>query len=166
MTTKKPSSKVSSPVTNLPFLEPLAPLVPPSPPTFPRFEDLVEEDAKNQMKPPTKRAPTDLFSGFLGNHIPLIEDYQKHPEKYGVETHELLELLMQGSRSVERLDANERRLLNLATLDYYQSAPAKREGKNKTLSKTAAPKSRVSRIRKPRPQRPVRAELPAFWWES
>ena len=166
MTTKKPSSKELSPDSSLPFLEPLKPLEPLSPPTFPRFTDLVEEDAMRQTQPTKTRAPTDLFSGFLGNHLPLIEDFQRHPEKYGTETHELLELLMHGSRSVEQLNANERRLLNLATLDYYQSTPKKPAEKRTTLSKTATTKSRVPRIRKPRPQRTARAELPSFWWES
>jgi len=162
MTTKKPSSKASSPDINLPFLEPLEPLAPLSPLTFPRFEDLVAEDLKKQTT--QTRKETDLFSGYLGDPAVLLEDFQLHPEKYGVETHELMGQLMQGSKSVEHLNPSDRRLLNLATVDYYQAAPAKPAEKKRQFTKSAGAQQRPSRIRKPRPQRTARAELPDFWW--
>lgn len=163
MTTKPPSQKASSNDTSLPFLEPLPPLVPPSPPTFPRFSDLVEEDLLSQQVRPKKR-DTGLFAGYLGNPQILIADYQAHPERYGSETHALLEQLMHGSTSVERLSEAELRTLDLATFDFFQAVPPKRERQPGVVRKTASASQRRSRIRKPRMPRAAATELPSFWW--
>ena len=163
MPTKKPSLKEFSPDISLPFLGPLEPLAPPSPPTFPRFEDLVREETERQATTKTKPL-MDLVSAYLPDPSPLLEDFQKNPKRYGVETHELLGQLMQGSKSVEHLSPNERTLLNRATFDYFQTAPAKPVERNVRSTKTAATAQRTSRIRKPRPPRTARTELPDFWW--
>lgn len=167
MNTKQPSVESLSIITAPTSLPPLET---PQPPSFPTFTELVEEDLAQQETPRTKRL-LDLFDGTLGDPTPLIVDYQKHPEKYGQEVHDLLEQLMQGSKSVEQLTKAERHLLNLATWDYYSAVPLKKDPPTTHGSNKARPK-RPSRQRKVVPKRakprpgadvPV-TELPAYWW--
>lgn len=165
MNTKTQSEELQSSTSSLPSLKPLAA---PTPPNFPTFAELVEEDRKAQLSPQRKKE-TDLFDGILGDLTLLVSDYQRHPEKYGIETHDLLEQLMHGSKSIEHLTTHERRLLNLATFDYYQAVPPKKDKQKPTR---AAPQRRSSahvkaKSEKPRPGIDVpETELPAYWWLS
>jgi hypothetical protein len=166
MTTKQPLSEEPSTTTSLTSLQPL---VAPPPPCFPTFSELVEQDSQEQGKPKTRRL-ADLFDGVLGDQTLLVSDYQRHPEKYGEEVRGLLEQLMQGSKSAEHLTTSERRLLNLATFDYFQAAPLKKEppvthGSNKAKPRTQAPRKAAPKREKPRPGIDVPVtELPAYWW--
>lgn len=166
MTTKQPLSEepltTTSP-TSLP------PLTPPPPPRFPTFSELVDLDNQEQETPRTGRL-ADLFDGVLGDQTLLVSDYQQHPEKYGEEVRGLLEQLMQGSKSVEHLTTSERRLLNLATFDYFQEAPLRKEapvthGSNKAKPRAQAQRKVAVKREKPRPGIDVPVtELPAYWW--
>jgi hypothetical protein len=166
MTTKQPLSEEPSTTTNLTSLQP--PVAPP-PPQFPTFSELVELEAQEQATPKMRRL-TDLFDGTLGDPTLLVSDYQRNPEKYGDEVKGLLEQLMQGSKSVERLTTSERRLLNLATFDYFQAPPLKKEppvthGSNKGKPRPQAPRKAAPKREKPRPGIDVPVtELPAYWW--
>ncbi len=158
---------------SLPEIEPLQPL------RFPTFQQLVEEDRAAQSKTPAARPLNDLFSGMLGTLEPLLADYLAHPEKYGRETHDLLEQLTHGSKSLEQLTPSERRLLNLATYDFFQAVPQKKEP---PLVKEAAPTDPEETAEEteveddsgaegdaggsgpvPGVDVPV-TELPAYWW--
>lgn len=167
MTTKQPLSEEPSTTTSLTSLPPLTP---PSPPRFLTFSEMVELDAQQQQEQPKTRRLTDLFDGVLGDQTLLVSDYQRHPEKYGEEVRGLLEHLMQGSRSVEHLTTSERRLLNLATFDYFQAVPPKKEppvthGSNKAKPRAQVPHKTASKKEKPRPGLDVPVtELPAYWW--
>jgi len=163
MNTKPSSEELPSSIVNLPSLKPLEALTPPK---FQTFDELVEEDRKEQLHPQTRKE-MDLFDGILGDPTLLVSDYQRHPEKYGAETHGLLEQLMQGSKSIERLTTHERRLLNLATFDYYQAVPPKKEvpKPTKTPDRRAAKQREAPKKEKPRPGVDVPVtELPAYWW--
>lgn len=173
MTTKPPSpSKPSSE-----FLREYLPeLEAPSFPKFPTFAELVEAEQKS---PPTT-APkklNDLFDGILGDLTPLLSDYARCPEKYGEETHPLLEQLTSGSKSLEQLSENERRILNLATFDFYQVDPPKKEAARPPLVKESSAKDGLEleeelRDEEPETQGPgprpgidvPETELPAYWW--
>lgn len=160
----KPSSE--KPQLNTASLLSLKPLEAPTPPKFPTFKELVEEDKQDQLRPPLKKE-TDLFDGILGDLTLLVSDYQRHPEKYGIETHDLLEQLMHGSKSIEHLTTHERRLLNLATFDYYQSKPQKKDHQKtqKPPERRAATPRKVPKKERPRPGVDVPVtELPAYWW--
>jgi hypothetical protein len=117
----KPS--VDTELPSLPKIERLSPL------QFPTFQQLVEEDRASQQvaSSPTPKKLNDLFDGMLGDLTPLLTDYQDHPEKYGAETHDLLEQLTHGSKSLEQLSTMERTLLNRATFDFFQAVPKKPE---------------------------------------
>lgn len=156
---------------------------PPSPPVFPTFQQLVEEDlvSLSSSLVPTRKL-NDLFDGMLGTLDPLLADYQANPEKYGVETHALLEQLMHGSKSLEQLSTTERRLLNLATLDFYAVVqpkvepprPVAREMAEEDAEPDAGAehdeeeKSASADTKKPEAPIPgvdvPVTELPAYWW--
>lgn len=169
MTTKRSLPKTpseSTELTSLPKIEP------PSPLKFPTFAELVELE---QNQPPTtgRRKMNDLFDGVLGDVTLLLADFQDHPEKYGKETHGLLEQLMSGSTSIEQLSASERRLLNLATFDYYQAVPRKQPDHPARAAATPQLTRRQRRIKqkaeRPRPRPGIDVpvtELPAYWWMS
>ena len=166
-------------------MEPLSlPVIaPPSPLRFPTFQELVEADANPS---PTSGTPkpklNDLFDGILGTLDPLLADYQANPTKYGEETHQLLEQLIHGSSSLERLTTNERRLLNLATLDFYSATKPKAEAPR--LPALEAPEEEADGEAEDdhdeheknahqdtkKPEAPVPGvdvpvtELPAYWW--
>lgn len=165
MTTKQPLSEEQLTTTSLTSLPPLKA---PPPPCFPTFSELVELDKQEQEQP--RRRLADLFDGVLGDQTLLVSDYQKYPEKYGEEVRGLLEQLMQGSKSAEHLTTSDRRLLNLATFDYFQTPPLKKEppvthGSNKAKPRAQAPRKVAPQREKPRPGIDVPVtELPAYWW--
>lgn len=173
------STKQSSQHTPSETMAPLSlpAIEPPSPPQFPTFQQLVELDRESLQR--TLAAPprrlNDLFDGILGDLAPLLADYQTNPEKYGEETHELLEQLTHGSKLLEQLSANERVLLNRATFDFYQAVPPK---KPVPLVKQAEAKDPADELEgaesegadAEKPEAPVPGvdvpvtELPAYWW--
>lgn len=159
MTTRPPLLQKPDCLVELPSIQP------PMPPAFPTFSELVEEEAK---KTPTMRKKlTDLFDGTLGDLTPLVSDYQRNPEKYGAEAQELLEQLMHGCKSLERLNQSERLALNIATMDYHQpSRPKPAPAKMAKRSATRSKKPRKAKKRaEPRPGLDVPVtELPAYWW--
>lgn len=181
MSTKPKWPHEQSEITALPFppkIEPLSPL------TFPTFQQLVEVDRASL--PATLSAPprklNDLFDGILGTLDPLLADFQASPEKYGEETHALLEQLILGSKSLEQLSENERRLLNLATFDFYQTpkptpaAPLVKEAAaeddeelvdelDEEVEERRAAKNDRGQGPVPGVDVPV-TELPAYWWLS
>ena len=182
MSTKQKWQHEPSEITALPSPPKIEPL---SPPTFPTFQQLVEAERVSQQS--TSSIPkkmNDLFDGILGTLEPLLADFQASPEKYGEETHELLGQLILGSKSLEQLSANERRLLNLATFDFYQAPKPK---PSEPLVKEAAAEdeededpidefdeeaegrwaSKNEKGRGPIPGVDVPVtELPAYWWLS
>jgi len=182
MSTKPKWQPGPSEITALPSLPKIEPL---SPPTFPTFQQLVEADRVSQQS--TSSVPkkmNDLFDGILGTLEPLLADFQENPEKYGEETHELLGQLTLGSKSLEQLSPNERRLLNLATFDFYQAPKPKPAEEPELLVKEAeaededtldeleeeaverlAAKNGEGRGPIPGVDVPV-TELPAYWWLS
>lgn len=178
MSTKQKWQHAPSEITELPSLPPLEPL---SPPTFPTFQQQVEADLASQQAPPAPRKMNDLFDGILGTLDPLLADFQASPEKYGEETHELLSQLILGSKSLEQLSPTERRLLNLATFDFYQTpkpkppAPLVKEAAADTeenepedeldeeAEERQAAKNEEGQGPIPGVDVPV-TELPAYWW--
>lgn len=176
MSTKPKWPREQSEITALPSLPALEP---PSPPTFPTFQQLVEADRASP--PPTSSAQklNDLFDGILGTLAPLLADFQASPERYGEETHELLGQLILGTKSLEQLSPNERRLLNLATFDFYQAPKPKPveplvkeaavdEGEELTDELDEEAEERAAENgegRGPIPGVDVPVtELPAYWW--
>ncbi len=164
---------------SLPKIEPLSPL------RFPTFQELVEADLATSRSPtsatPSKKL-NDLFDGTLGTLDPLLADYQTTPEKYGVETHALLEQLIHGTKSLEQLSTTERRLLNLATLDFHsaykpkpeqprlpphqlaeEEADADTEDREYEEEKTAHADTKKPEAPVPGVDVPA-TELPAYWW--
>lgn len=178
-------TKKSSPQKLPTGMEPLSlPVIePPSPLRFPTFKELVESDANQSqtlVTPP--RRMNDLFDGILGTLDPLLADYQANPTKYGEETHPLLERLTHGMNSLERLTESERRLLNLATLDFYSATKPKveeprrpalelpkdgaeidGEGAEDEYEKTAHQDAKKPEAPVPGVDVPA-TELPAYWW--
>lgn len=157
----------------------LDPILPPDPPRFPTFSELVELDASTPIEM-TRRGSTDLFDGFLGDVTPLLSDFQENPERYGEETHALLEQLMSGNTSIERLSATEKRLLSLATYDFFQSKPVKNREKQaskkqasakpgrvykaKTLNQLRRESNKSNKLGSERRRSVPETELPAYWW--
>lgn len=169
MTTKQPLSEEQLTTTELTSLPPLTA---PSPPVFPTFTELVEMDLQEQAAPTKARRLSDLFDLLKDQNL-LLSDYQRYPEKYGEEVHELLGQLMQGSKSAERLTPSDRRLLNIATFDYFQSVPPKKpkpvtNGSRKAPVVAEAKPTKAwlkADNEKPRPGADVPVtELPAYWW--
>jgi len=156
-----------------PELKRLPELQPQGAPRFPTFQELVDLDAMTSRETGNHRL-SDLFDGTLGDQTRLIEDFQKYPEKYGEECHDLLQRLASGNLSVEQLSQNDRRLLNLATLDFHQAAPPKKPPtiKKPGTSMQSKPRRRTglfnkarAQAQKPRPGIDVPVtELPAYWW--
>lgn len=177
MSTKPRWPQEQSEITALPSLPKLEP---PSPPTFPTFQQLVEAERVSQPAASPKKL-NDLFDGILGTLAPLLADFQANPEKYGEETHELLGQLTLGTKSLEQLSPNERRLLNLATFDFYQTPKPKPaeplvkeaavdEDEELTDELDEAAEEREAANEKgqgpiPGVDVPV-TELPAYWWLS
>lgn len=173
MITKKRSSATRPTAPKLEGLPNIPSLQSPEPPTFPSFKELVELDRMEQLQPQQSRRLLDLFDGTLGDPTPLVEDFRAHPEKYGNESHEFLEQLASGTKSVKHLSTNERRLLNLATFDYHQALPPKKPSPIQRAAAAASPKGqvkqRVRRAQKPKPRPGIDVpvtELPAYWWMS
>ncbi len=178
MSTKKSSPHALSETMEL---RSLPAIEPPSPPQFPTFQQLVEAATESQPATGSSRKLNDLFDGMLGTLDPLLADYRETPEKYGEETHALLEQLTHGMTSLERLSTTERMLLNRATFDYYQSVPPKIEApkpqpteSESELEKLAEYEEEVevtddapSETKGPGPVPGVDVpvtELPAYWW--
>jgi len=172
MTTKTRSSTRRSTFQEnvpVPGLTCLPEIQPPIFPEFPTFQELVKQHGESSSETVNRRL-SDLFDGTLGDQTRLVEDFQSCPEKYGEECRELLQRLASGSASVKHLNPNDRRLLNLATLDYHQSVPPKKSPtpKNSAAQETR-PAQRVKRQRppteRPRPGLDVPVtELPVYWW--
>lgn len=182
MSTKPKWPHEPSETTALPSLPKIEPL---SPPTFPTFQQLVEADRVSlQSTSSVPKKLNDLFDGILGTLEPLLADFQESPEKYGEETHELLGQLTLGSKSLEQLSPNERRLLNLATFDFYQAPkpkppePLVKEAEaedeededpidelDEEAEERRAAKNDKGRGPTPGLDVPV-TELPAYWWLS
>jgi hypothetical protein len=153
------------------------PEVPPlEAPQFPTFQELVDLEATTTRETGSRRL-SDLFDGTLGDQTRLVEDFQRNPEKYGEECHGLLRRLESGSSSVDHLSPEDRRLLNLATFDFHQTAPPKKPAttpKKSPVSMQAKPRQRTGRFnkvrvetQKPRPGIDVPVtELPVYWWLS
>lgn len=166
MTTKKRSRNkptYGSELTSVPPIEPLKPL------SFPTFAQLVEEDAQSQSQGPKSKKIQGLFDGMLGDLGRLLLDFQESPEKYGAEVQPLLEQLMSGSTSVERLSTSERRLLDLATYDFFQPKPQKKETPRVAPKTTEEQTYRREKAETPRPRPGIDVpvtELPAYWWLS
>lgn len=173
MSTRQSSPLTPSETTELLSLPVIAP---PSPPQFPTFQQLVELERESQLSTPaTTKKLNDLFDGMLGDLAPLLADYQVHPEKYGEETHVLLEQLTLGSKSLEQLTETERRLLNLATFDFYQAVPPKKPEPVVKQTKEDDPADELETdeledVDAEKPEAhdlgagvPV-TELPAYWW--
>lgn len=104
---------------------------------LPTIAEIAEKE-RLQTPSPRRQPRNDLFDGILGTLDPLLADYQEHPDKYGPETHELLEQLMHGNISLEQLSTTERALLNRATFDYVQ-VPPKKQPKPVVLPKSKKP---------------------------
>lgn len=184
MSTMKKLQLEQSEITALPSLPPIEP---PSPLVFPTFQQLVEADRESQQttRAAAPRKLNDLFDGMLGTLDPLLADFQASPERYGEETHELLGQMIHGSKSLEQLSESERRLLNLATFDFFQ-APKTKPLVPKPILKEAAVKegsedeeeteddsdddelqASKDKGRGPIPGVDVPVtELPAYWWLS
>ena len=148
-------------------LDPLPELEPPAPLKFPTFQEVVDLEIQQQQMGTESRRLLDLFDGTLSDQTPLIDDFQRHPEKYGEETHELLGLLASGNKSVGHLTPHERRLLNLATLDFHQGPtqpkvpiPARQKATQKParMKNAPRPRSRINSV--------PDTQLPAFWWRQ
>jgi hypothetical protein len=176
MTTKKRRKERSSTTqqtTSQPGLTSLPEVPPLEAPQFPTFQELVDLDATS-MKATGNRPLSDLFDGTLGDQTRLVEDFQRHPEKYGEESHDLLQRLASGSSSVDHLSPTDRRLLNLATFDFHQAVPPKKPPtpkksttsmQNKPLQRTGRFNKPKVKIQKPRPGVDVPVtELPVYWW--
>ena len=176
MTTKKHrrgKSSTTQQQESHPELTKLPELQPQEAPRFPTFQELVDLDATTSKETESRRL-SDLFDGTLGDQTRLVDDFQRHQEKYGEECHDLLQRLASGNLSVEQLSQNDRRLLNLATFDFHQAAPPKKAPtiKKPGTSMQAKPRRRTGlfnkarvQTQKPRPGIDVPVtELPAYWW--
>lgn len=176
MSTKKSSQLTPSEITALPSLPVIEP---PSPPLFPTFQQLVDQERESLLTTPGRpKKLNDLFDGMLGDLAPLLADFQEHPEKYGEEVHELLGQLTLGSKSLEQLSESERRLLNLATFDFYQAVPKKapeplvKEAEaeldgdiDEASDEEARAKTDAEKTEAPIPGVDVpETELPPYWW--
>ena len=169
--TRRSTSRENVPV---PGLTCLPEIQPPIFPEFPTFQELVKQHEESSSETVSRRL-SDLFDGTLGDQTRLVEDFQKYPEKYGEECRELLQRLESGSASVKHLNPNDRRLLNLATLDYHQSVPPKKSPTpENSTAKESRPVQRVQRVKRQKPpiERPRPGldvpvtELPVYWWLS
>lgn len=163
MTTNVRSQKKPSDDMELPFPKPPEP---PSAARFPSWEEVVQMDREQATAPPRRRL-LDLFDGILGDLTPLLADYSRHPEKYGAETHDLLERLRSGSISLEQLSTSERRLLNLATYDFAQATPPKKQKQSQAARAASKGETRAAKKKEPGPRPGIDVpvtELPAYWW--
>jgi hypothetical protein len=117
---------------NLPNLRKLDLAMPPSPaapslldvpnpnaPSLPASVALVELGTEEQ--PQRERG---LFETLLGSPEALYQDAVEHPEKYSAETIALLRALVSGTKKQSELTPEERRMLDLGTID-FATAPAK-----------------------------------------
>lgn len=173
MNSRRRSNSTTQKVELQPMLTGLPSLPPPEAPRFPTFQELVDLEATT-TKGTGNRHLSDLFDGTLGDQTRLVEDFQKNPDKYGEECHDLLQRLGSGNLSTDQLSPHDRRLLNLATLDYHQAVHPKKKppeaGKAKGATSKGKPAQRTARFNKvqtekPRPGIDVPVtELPAYWW--
>lgn len=137
-----------------------------TPPNFPKFPTL-EELLRVAPEPSTRRKELGLFDGILGDLTPLLDDYARTPEKYEEDARTLLDRLASGSTSLTRLSAQEKRTLDLATLDFAGHAPARAE--KKATPEFHSGHSPLREYLEKRPEareRPTTiTELEPFWWE-
>lgn len=144
----------SSPSMELPFLKPLEPTSFPDFPTLAQLAEVPEQEAKKE---------TSLFDGLLGDVGALHDDMVRHPEKYDRRTSELLTQLASGSLPPKNLTPEERRLLDMAVMDYAQAPRPRAPGPARANQqpKKAPAKKRAD----PVPGRDVPVtELPPYWW--
>lgn len=149
----------------------LPPLEPPPPPHFPTLEEVVQLASEEVYQRPARRA-LGLFDGLLGDPTPMLEDFSRHPERYGAEGHDLLGRLLSGSTSLKQLSDEERRILDLATFDFMQNPQPQGQTKQAQAlkpmtSSVETPKELRAKLEKQKPRPGVDVpvtELPAYWW--
>lgn len=148
--------------TGAELIRPPEPLLPP---TFPTLQELVMEQEIQQRTPPSRHRLLDLFDGILGDLAPLLEDFNLHPEKYGVAQTQLLEQLASGSTSLEQLSPSDRLVLNLAVFDYSAPAvPAPPSQSKKASAEDDDDEGYENEEPESQSEDVPETELPAHWW--
>lgn len=155
-------------------LDPVAPPEPLTFPTFPSIDELLKHEAGTQPHPLLKLtdtpppSPTSLFDGLLGGRPEvLLQDALANPTRYEPATREALAALG-GKRSTE-LTPEDRRILNLATIDYASvrpryAAPTKAgvprppAQKPKSLDQDSLGDGRAPQVETPG------GTMSAYWW--
>jgi|SRR5688572_29259070 len=125
---KSPPKPQATPLITLMGLHPLLPL---------RFPTLSELAQAPSVSPPSS-SDSGLFSTLVGHPEHMLDDLLRDPEKYEEGVAELLQSLVAGSKSLQRLSMEERDLLDRATLDLNRSSYKK---PSPPLADSSAPKT-------------------------
>jgi hypothetical protein len=137
-------------------------ILPYPPPTFPLFKDLVWQAERG--KGPTNQRQ-GLFEALVGRVEPIYQDSLAHPEKFSEEALILLAEVISGSKSLVALSASDRRVLDLATIDFASATPTKK----RPVPRAPTPRP-VDRESPSEPAGPVVGiDVPeggekAYWW--
>jgi hypothetical protein len=147
---------------NLESLHRPASIQPPSPPQFPAFMQLVELDREQAQAPPARSS--GLFEGLLGGRPEaLYEDAMANPDKYSPEAQLLLADIVAGKVDPRLLSDEQRRLLDLATIDFATAKPKAPRRSPKAAPRPAAPPA--APLERPTPGVDVPGEVPEpYWW--
>jgi hypothetical protein len=155
------------------FRAPIAPEVVAKPvfpkfPSFPTVAELLDQEHPHPLARLTselpKRPPSyGLLQELLGGRLDvLISDAQRHPERYDVDTRELLELLGSNPAAFQKMNPTEQQMLNRAVIDYAAFKP-----REKPPIPPKAQKAKPVNVEEPEP--PVEEEGPGnvlsnYWW--
>ncbi len=147
------------------------------PVTFPRFptlSGLLEQPNTHpflQLAPGPAPTPTEsLFQGLLqGKWLPLYQDSLDHPERYDENTKTLLTELAAGTRKLEGLTSEDKKQLDLATLDFAAYVPPKQQQpKQASVRRAITPKLMDDAVydagTKTPDFEPPGSPLSSYWW--
>jgi len=142
---------------NLKSLHDLALTQAPSPPSLPSFVELARLDST-----PPPPAGKGLFEALVGDTLPLYQDSVEHPDKFSSEGIALLAELAQGGKKVSELSPEDKRLLDLATIDFANALP---KAKHLPLRRRAPPREKPTETSDPIRGVDTPEEAPtAYWW--
>lgn len=120
-TTKSGAKGPSQPQPKASALLTLMQLQPLVPPRFPTLSELLRPPVVSKSSSP----PSGLFCSLVGVPEVMFDDLLRDPKKYEDGVAELLQEMIQGSKTIGSLSSSEMRLLDRATLDLNRSSSAK-----------------------------------------
>lgn len=98
----------------------------------------------------------------LGAVEPLFVDARDFPEKYSDASLELLDALQSGQKTKEALTTEERKILDLAAMDFASAVPKKTQPPKKPL--VVEEDDDEDEPEKEKEASSPEADLPSFWW--